>query len=178
MSKLTKGINAAANPTFEAIRQKTAALQEQIKALQAEAAEQIKPLLMQFITDNPQVERVQWTQYTPYFNDGDECTFRLNEPEFFFGGEESDEDGYEEGTTSFGNAIKDGVRGYQWNSEPFRPSEYLPTLEACSVETQRACEALAKELGGLEDALKTLFGDHVKVIVTRDGVEVEEYDHD
>lgn len=54
----------------------------------------------------------------------------------------------------------------------------LPGLEVCSIETQQACEQLSEELSGLEDALKTLFGDHVKVIVTKDGVEVEEYEHD
>ena len=175
MSKLTQVATAAGAATFETIRAKTAALQEQIKALQAEAAEQIKPLLMQFITDNPQVEKVQWTQYTPYFNDGDTCEFRLNEPYFFFVGEDEDED--DEGHYSFGNAIGNGVRGYRYRGE-FEAASYLPTLEVCSFETQRACEALAKELSGLEDALKTLFGDHVKVIVTKDGVEVEEYDHD
>ena len=178
MTTITKGIKAAAAPTFETIRQKTAALQEQIKQLQAEAAEQIKPLLMQFIADNPQVARVQWTQYTPYFNDGDTCEFRLNEPEFFFVSEECDEeDDYEEGTSSFGNAIENGVRGYRYQGK-FEPSQWLPSLEVCSIETQKACEALAQELSGLEDALQTLFGDHVRVVVTKDGVEVEEYDHD
>lgn len=161
--------------TFESIRAKTAALQEQIKALQAEAAEQIKPLLQQFITDNPQVSKVFWTQYTPYFNDGDTCEFRLNDIQFLFGDDEADED--DEGYYSFGNAIENGQRGYRYDGK-FEPSEWLPTLEQCSVETQAACEALQEELSGLEDALKTLFGDHVKVIVTKDGVEVEEYDHD
>lgn len=178
MTALTATATAAAATTFETIRAKTAALQEQIKALQAEAAEQIKPLLQQFITDNPQVAKVFWTQYTPYFNDGDTCEFRLNDIQFLFTGEEVDED--DEGHYSFGNAIRDGVRGYRYDHRggKFEPGSWLPTLEVCSVETQAACEALQTELNGLEDALKTLFGDHVKVIVTADGVEVEEYDHD
>jgi hypothetical protein len=29
-----------------------------------------------------------------------------------------------------------------------------------------------------EDVIRGLFGDHVKVVITRDGVNVEEYDHD
>ena len=27
----------------------------------------------------PNLEAFQWTQYTPYFNDGDECTFGVND---------------------------------------------------------------------------------------------------
>ena len=172
MSDLQKTATAVAATTFEQIRQRTAALQEQIKALQAEAAAQIEPLLQQFIADNPQVAKVWWTQYTPYFNDGDECVFRMGDVYFVFVGDE-DEEGYYD----FGNAIENGVRGYIYSGK-FEPAEYLPSLEVCSVETQRACEQLSAELAGLEDALKTLFGDHVKVIVTKEGVEVEEYDHD
>lgn len=176
MIDLQKTAAAVAATTFEQIRQRTASLQEQIKALQAEAASQITPLLQQFIADNPQVSKVWWTQYTPYFNDGDPCVFRMSDVNFAFVGD--DDDDYDEGVTLFGNAIQDGKRGYKHDNDPFRAYEWLPTLEQCSVETQRACEALSKELSGLEDALKTLFGDHVKVIVTKDGVEVEEYDHD
>lgn len=151
--------------TFDSIRQKTAALQEQIKALQAEAAEQIKPLLMQFIVDNPQVESVRWTQYTPYFNDGDTCEFGVNEPQFKFVSHED------------GGDYEDGFFDLPYQYDPSR-DYYKSFCEACPRELYVKCQALSKELSGLEDALKTLFGDHVRVIVTKDGVEVEEYEHD
>ena len=31
-----------------------------------------------FFAANPQVKRVWWSQYTPYFNDGDECVFSVH----------------------------------------------------------------------------------------------------
>lgn len=166
--------------TFESIRNRTQELQKQIAALQSEAAEQIKPLLQQFITDNPQVEAVRWHQYTPYFNDGDECTFRLGDAQFKFPGDDEGGD-YEDGFyEAFPNDLSDDgtLRGrrYESRGEP-RFYQSGPSLELCSLETGRVCEALANELSGLEDALKTLFGDHVKVTVTKSGVNVEEYDH-
>lgn len=144
---------------FEQIRAKSAALNEQIAALRKEAAEMVKPMLQEFIAANPQVKAITWSQYTPYFNDGDPCTFSVNEPYFFFGEEDPEEDeGHD--AWSMGHA------------------EYRPSLEVCSEETGAACSALAKELGQLDDALEELFGDHVKVIVTADGVSVDEYNHD
>jgi hypothetical protein len=140
---------------FEQIRAKTAALNEQIAALQKEAAEMIKPMLSEFIKANPQVEQVYWTQYTPYFNDGDPCVFRVNEPYFVFIGDDEEYDA--------------------WS---ISKSEYAPAQETCSAETAAACSALAKELASLDGPLETLFGDHVKVIVTAGGVDVDEYSHD
>ena len=144
---------------FDQIRAKTAALNEQIAALRQEAADMIKPMLSEFIKSNPQVKAVSWSQYTPYFNDGDPCTFSVNEPYFFFEGDDPEEsDGYD--TWSMSRA------------------EYAPPAESCSPETRQACSELASELGSLTDALETLFGDHVKVIVTAEGVSVDEYSHD
>jgi hypothetical protein len=142
--------------TFDDIRSKTSALKEQITKLQAEAAEQIKPLLQQFIQDHPQVEEIKWTQYTPYFNDGEECVFRVHKPSFKFVGDDSDYDTWTIGSNS----------------------KYSPSSEICSSETALACKALEEDLKSLEDELKLLFGDHAEVVVTKDGVEVGEYEHE
>lgn len=150
--------------SFAAIRERTAELQKQIKALQSEAAEQIKPLLQQFLVDNPQVEAIRWTQYTPYFNDGDTCTFRVNDPMFKFVGASEDDGDYGDGFLSVPSNY-----GADYNAD-FRA--------ACSRELFEKCRELERELGGLEDVLYALFDDHVQVTVTRDGVDVEEYDHD
>ena len=34
----------------------------------------------------PLVKRIEWTQYTPYFNDGDSCEFSVNEHRVPFNG--------------------------------------------------------------------------------------------
>lgn len=143
---------------FDAIVSKTKAMREQMDALRKEAAEQVKPLLSEFIKANPQVKAVKWTQYTPYFNDGDPCTFSIHEPEFYFEGGDLDGDGYS--AWCFGHA------------------DYRPSYDVCSAATAEACKSVAKALEGIEEALEECFGDHVKVIVTAEGVSVDEYDHD
>lgn len=48
------------------------------------------------------ISKIRWTQYTPYFNDGEACVFRVNDPVFYidngmvpkhFSLEEDEEDG-------------------------------------------------------------------------------------
>lgn len=143
---------------FEALQAKSDALKAQMEELRKEAAAAMKPMLIAFMNETPQVKAVKWTQYTPYFNDGDACTFSVNDPEFYFEGDDQEDEGH--GIWSIGRA------------------DCGPKPEQCSAETAEACAAFVKALGGMDDALETLFGDHCKVIVTAEGVEVDEYDHD
>lgn len=143
---------------FDQIISRASELKAQMDAMRKEAAGLAKPLLSKFVKDNPQVVSVKWTQYTPYFNDGDECVFRVHDPEFYFAGDDIEDEGKS-----------------VWRLDH---KDYGPTDEQASPETRAACKALAKSLGQMEDVLKELFGDHVEVIVTSDGVEVEEYSHD
>lgn len=149
--------------TFDSIRARTAELQAQIKALQSEAAEQVKPLLQQFLTDNPTVEAIRWRQYTPYFNDGDACVFGVHEPTFKFVGDDE------------GGDYEDGFHDLPWSYES---DYYADFRKLCPADLYAKCKSLSGEITGLEDALQALFGDHVEVTVTKDGVEVEEYEHD
>jgi hypothetical protein len=50
------------------------ALDEKIKA---EGQKAIKAFLNEFFEKRPEVYGIKWTQYTPYFNDGEPCVFRL-----------------------------------------------------------------------------------------------------
>lgn len=147
---------------FAEIKAKSAALQSQIAALRVEAAALVKPMLSEFIKQNPEVKAVKWTQYTPYFNDGDACTFCVNDPYFFF-----------EGVEDNNPEEDDGFDAWSMSSE-----KYGPPADAVSAKTKKACAELAAELCGISDALEQLFGDHVQVIVTASGVTVDEYDHD
>ena len=98
----------------------------------------------------PNVESFSWTQYTPYFNDGDECTFsaQTEYPQLTFtDGTEID--------INYGSGDADA-------------------------------EVVAKEIAAVETFLaqfdesdyKEMFGDHVRVVVSRKGVHAEEYSHD
>lgn len=60
------------------ILQKSRELRELIEKSGKEA---IQEILESFLAENPTVKRLRWTQYAPYFNDGDPCTFSVHEPE-------------------------------------------------------------------------------------------------
>ena len=102
------------------------------------------------------VESIGWTQYTPYFNDGDECIFSVY----------TEED----------NIKVNGLS--QWDmynyEEDFKEKNI--TVEMVDEVAVKASNILSI----LEDEdMKYMFGDHVEVSISRDGtVTTEHYDHD
>lgn len=114
--------------------------------VQGEAA--VKSLIAEFFAANPTIEAVKWTQYTPYFNDGDPCVFHVGETYARVDGVEGDDDDGFTDSWSLEGAPKEAIR------------------------------VLGETLGSLEDVLEVVFGDHAEVIATRDELRVEEYDHD
>lgn len=111
----------------------------------------------------PKLEWVEWNQYTPYFNDGDPCTFHANEIHAIgVGGQEFDQDD-------------------DW--EAFDQLIYVdPSVRwDARVDTKlgEALQLADRALQGNYKVLETVFGDHCTVRVHRDGkAVVEEYDHD
>src|SRR5689334_3768923 len=68
-------MSATAMETFQATKDKIAAMQAEAKqAAQAAFQEGTAKLFELF----PAMESFGWTQYTPYFNDGEECVFSAN----------------------------------------------------------------------------------------------------
>ena len=56
--------------------------EKQMKAIKADALKQYKLLFqeasVQLFESQPDLQSFSWTQYTPYWNDGDVCTFGAN----------------------------------------------------------------------------------------------------
>jgi hypothetical protein len=121
----------------------------------------VKPLLQEFIKSNPEVKQIKWTQYTPYFNDGEACVFGVRGFGFYFDGDDLDD--------HWGDHEIYGEYDSKYNAD---------TRAKCTKATYEACMNLESELHKLQDSLQDLFGDHVEVTVTADGVETSEYDHD
>jgi hypothetical protein len=97
---------------------------------------------------HPKMKEFQWKQYTPYFNDGEPCTFRAC-------------------------TYDPSVNGTEWWSE--NDEEVKMTKkewEAARKDVQEFLSAFE------DDVMEHLFGDHCKVTVTKKGAKVEEYSHD
>lgn len=110
----------------------------------------------------PEVKAIGWTQYAPYFNDGDACVFsvheicfKLNELE-----EKSDED-----------------EDYDEDSDFYRyPESDIPYGDKTPVGLAE------KELNNFADSFENVFqeafGEHSLVVCTREGFDIREYAHD
>jgi hypothetical protein len=148
---------------------------------QKQAQGLFKEITKEFFEKNPGITGVIWTQYTPYFNDGEACVFSVGD--LTFTNAPADElsdirwneyEGETEGVWAVDNI------GYVLESElPYYQNTRNMIIASGGVDA-KSCIFLAKAVGSneMEDVMETMFGDHVKVIATREGFEIEEYDHD
>jgi len=132
-------------------------LLEHVEKAKREVREKAKnavgALLKAFFAAHPTIGALRWTQYTPHFNDGEACEFRVNNDfDVLLGKYIPDDDDSDDESNEFVEIhdVEDG-----------------PTKEAiCSLE--RAVN---------EDVFLSAFGDHAKIIATPEGFHVTEYDH-
>ena len=138
------------------------------KKFQATAQALFKETTKEFFDKNPNVTAIVWTQYTPYFNDGDTCEFGVNDATFTNAPDPSnvrwgEYDGDEE-------VAADGSEIFAWESWGDAPEGL--NVEMCKAFDRMICSS------EMEDVMKAMFGDHVKVVATREGFDVDDYDHD
>ena len=50
-----------------------------LKEMKEKVQKELKPVLQDFMNSHSNIKAIGWTQYTPYFNDGDECIFRVGD---------------------------------------------------------------------------------------------------
>lgn len=153
---------------FQKLNELNKLKQEYFDKIKAEAKVAVKESLKDFFSLHSNISSIRWTQYTPYFNDGDPCEFSVHEPYIGFKeGADGDAGDYGDGRFSLWDLRKDSYS---------REKGYL------KVPYEEKLEEDFKELTRLlrdnEDALQYAFGDHVEVIVTPENIEVNEYDHD
>lgn len=117
---------------------------------------EIKSIFTEVFDAYPDIEKIGWTQYTPYFNDGEPCVFNVYDIYFkLFIDTNEDEDEDDNDLHNWRDA--------SWGDD----SKNYPLLKQ-----------LADLLSSSDDVLLMLFGDHCKIIATRAGLDVEEYEHE
>ena len=128
------------------------AMKEALEAkIESDGQSALKETFTAFFEANPTVDAIRWRQYTPYFNDGDACTFSVRDFNYQIDGGMCD-----------GGDYGDGFVG-TWSIKD-------KALEA-------AIDQFEDEVRD-DDLYESIFGDHVKVTATREGFEIEEYRHD
>jgi hypothetical protein len=167
--------------------------------------EELAPL-MQALLDDPTIESFGWTQYTPYFNDGEPCVFHVSGELSVLLADSAtktlcarcsrqltptqeecrncglanpsyDEEYYEETEGVESNdALGRRVTGYRQKDAGLKVGSYIGSDEA----RYDRCLALEEAIGSgaFDSVLLEHFGDHCHVAVTKDAIRVSEYSHD
>ena len=151
-----------------------------------EAQSLFKDITKEFFDKNPAITAIRWCQYTPYFNDGDTCVFGVNEPNFTncpidqmedldsWGDYRGEEEGiFAEG--SFDWILKSDNRKYYAKQQDL----IMPLVEEKKIDlTSINNFSKIVQSSEMESIMLAMFGDHASITATRDGFDVEEYDHD
>lgn len=172
---------------FDDLSTFTKSYEEAKNRLAEETKNVMLPTIRRFLNEVPEFNAVTWTQYTPYFNDGDTCRFSVNEPKFLTGNDEADDDVYE---GSFFSNLQPSE--YELK-EVANNGEYAEVYKRALAKWNLIVEQYGQErldtILDLElqfskwfnqldyDAMLSAFGDHVRVTVTKNGINIDEYDH-
>lgn len=152
----------------------------------------------EFFNNHPEVESVLWRQYTPYFNDGDTCTFDVHDicvelkPQVLALAQDGtpltpelveqvlkakvdpevdadeDDDFAYEGHNHYIGTAPRPNAEYGWQRDD-RAQTPLEQALLADIQSLSAVDS---------DLFLFAFGDHAKVRATRDGISVTRYDHD
>jgi hypothetical protein len=160
---------------LKAFEQKKADLVEELR-------KEFPELLKSLFDTSDWIHSVGWTQYTPYFNDGDECTFQVNldlDYGFIINGEED----FINNSTFCSYPVRkyaDGVQVYEDWLKRYPEDKINPDTIQEDLEKLAEVRAFNEVLMSIpDDFYLDLFGNHVKVEIDRTGkISVESYDHD
>lgn len=140
------------------------------REFQTRARAEISKMFEKFWELNPGINAVVWTQYAPYFNDGEPCVFRVND-------------------CAFTNAIEpedlDYIRWDEYEGEKegiwVASTWSLKYVEDQGITpgdiNEESMVALSKMLcnSAFEGPMLAMFGDDNRVIATRNGFQVDDY---
>lgn len=189
---------------FENITNKIAEQNAKIEAMRKAHMKELQgdfnEIIKLFFEECPKVQAVVWSQYTPYFNDGDECIFSVNEPYFITKNFDRDDllDPYEYEDDEEYGCLKIPSYVATWDLEIARDKAEIakPTASKwakgyypkCIAELEQMkidfpgydvkIKAFTELLSNNEDMLREVYGDHAAVYLTPTEVIVEEYSHD
>lgn len=166
----------------QALLKKVQDMTTQIEAQKAALVETLKPefksLFTPFFEKWPQVKKFAFTQYTPYFNDGEECVFGVRDLATCIEGIHDPEESlyeWQDGSLNDRYVTPDPTWQHSVDYNGKLVGVFGDKLVDFAKDLKEICAA---QQALPEDAMKELFGDHVIVTITREGVDVEEYDHE
>lgn len=132
--------------------------------IENEVKEGLGKAIGEILKDSDKIEKIGWTQYTPWFNDGDTCYFSVNSDDLDINGVDHWE-------------IEDDQNFFDekyWSKGSMRKNPMYIEKEG------RILEKIKELISSIpEEILQGAIGDHVQVTVDKEGnLKTEEYDHE
>lgn len=162
-------------------------LDKKKKEFLTESTKAFHQTIKEVFNENEHLEKIEWLQYIPYFNDGDVCEFSVYDPEFTYiveGNEDFLIQKYKEkyGVNGVAFGWSEDEKG-AWVKKEQPDSWILERIKHDSPCNSCLGSQLFTDLKNFitdeQELMEFIFGSHARVIVTRDGIEIEEYpEHD
>lgn len=212
--------------SYAKIMEEFKVLNEKIEEMKKEMQEKSRPMIEDaaklLFNKYPFLEEIFWTQYTPYFNDGEACEFSVHDLAFVLAGDENacdyegsflyTEESLEKAKADLAVAIEYQKNPEEWGKKyiydnytskgrkpfigynpkpyPYDPIHAQETIDDIQTFLDNYGEydmdkfkedfnAFANSIHRIpEDVMESLFGNHVRVSITSEGIDVDEYAHD
>ena len=150
--------------------------QKELKEIKNQILEKSNEVFDEFCKDiftkSPRLSSFGWSQYTPYFNDGDTCVFSVNIDYLYINGQSVDDSEWinKKNITKYG----------EWNREK---KEYIGREEEDNPNYDQELVDIYEEISSFlsnfdNDFYMSKFGDHVEITITSTGIDVLECEHD
>lgn len=185
------------NKILEKINQQNDKIEDMKKAHMEDLQSEFKNIIKMFFDECPKIQAVLWSQFTPYFNDGDPCIFRINGPIFVTQNfdtknlrdsyEYEDDDEYASLSVPSVSWQKDinYARNILENNPSAWQKEYYSSNIIKLEEMQNdfngydeKIKLFTRLIHDNEDMINKVYGDGVLVYLTPTEVIVEQYSHD
>lgn len=172
------------------ISEANARINELKKQVQKELQAEFNGALTELFDAYPFVKSLSFTAYTPYFNDGDTCEYSVHHDYCQFNGYDEDADEQEGENVNVLKLARETIyveepnpsydpSNIQWGSHRNKTHWVKKPNPDFNPLYKEAVHAFREALAVVDDDnWMDMVGDHVKVIITRNGIETDEYDHD
>lgn len=170
--------------TIEKIKKELEAFEEKKKAFVEDLRKEFPTMFEELFEKYPKIESIGWNQYTPYFNDGDECTFGVHTDYLYVNGEHEEEiEALSE--EQFETITAENLEAHKlYNKEGYYSKRKIGDFGCFPnpLADKQMCDAV-KEFKSViqsipDEFMKELFGDHSQITLSKEGIKVENYDHD
>lgn len=149
---------------LEKIKAELKVFEDKKKKLTEELRKEFPKLLQPLLEQSKVIDSISWTQYTPYFNDGDECEFSVHVDDLQINGLSEYE--LEDNPAS--------ILTKRVYNQGYKPNPNYDAIEGKILEN---IKNVLTEVP--DDFYKDLFGDHAYITINKSGeIKVDGYDHE